>query len=191
MHAQPIAARSSELNLERLAEGIRDSAVESARSSLHPLLRHLEVALLGRRPDFVSTFYESLAVSVSRALSRMDSHLLAVFRFSSPGEADPATNVPHPGMPLHLLAITDDLGATQRLPLIGLDRALQSNLRQLGWPRFAGSGNTRFLDINLLTPRELRRGVGYAGLFSAFYSFPHRIWLRTRARPPGSGVGRI
>ncbi len=189
MSIQPRAAHGSELNLERLAGGIRDSAVESARNSLHPLLRHLEVALLGRRPDFVSTFYESLAVTVSRALSRMDSHLLAVFRFSSRRETDPATNVPHPGVPLHLLAITDDLEATQRLPLVGLDRALQSNLRRLGWPRFAG--NARLLDINLLTPRELRRGVGYAGLFSAFYSLPHRIWLRGQAGPSGLRAGRL
>ncbi len=179
MSVQHLAAHGSERNLERLAEGIRDSAVESARNVLHPLLRHLEVRVLGRRPEFVSTFYEALAIAVSRALARMDSHLLAVFRFSSPGETDPSTNVPHPGVPLHLLAITDEIEASQRLPLAGLDRALCSSLCRLGWSRFAGSA--RLLDINLLTPRELRRGVGYAGLFSAFYSFPHRVWLRGRA----------
>ncbi len=60
--------------------------------------------------------------------------------------------------------------------LAALDRAMAIELRNLHVPEFAG--RERALDVHLITPKEVRLGLGDAALLSAVQAAPIRVWAR-------------
>jgi hypothetical protein len=59
-----------------------------------------------------------------------------------------------------------------------LDRGLVSYLHQAGWSRF--EGNPSILDIQQVTPKEVKHGIGYGAMFCAVYTVPVKVWPRDR-----------
>jgi hypothetical protein len=47
-------------------------------------------------------------------------------------------------------------------------------LQQLGLPRF--EKRQSILDVQQVTPNELRHGIGYGAMFCAVYTVPVRVW---------------
>jgi hypothetical protein len=59
-----------------------------------------------------------------------------------------------------------------------LDGSLVKYLKQLGWQRFPTQQS--ILEVQQVTPNELRHGVGYGAMFYAVYTAPVRVWPQDR-----------
>jgi hypothetical protein len=55
-----------------------------------------------------------------------------------------------------------------------LDRSLVMCLRQSGWERFPT--HHPVLEVQQVTPSELRHGIGYGAMFCAVYTAPVKVW---------------
>lgn len=55
-----------------------------------------------------------------------------------------------------------------------LDYCLLNYLKQLGWSRFRKKQS--ILEIQQVTPNELRHGICYGAMFCAVYSAPVKVW---------------
>jgi hypothetical protein len=59
-----------------------------------------------------------------------------------------------------------------------LDQSLTKYLKQLGWSRF--QERKSILEVQQVTPNELRHGIGYGAMFFAVYTVPVKIWSREK-----------
>ena len=60
--------------------------------------------------------------------------------------------------------------------IAALDRALTDSLKGLPSPLFAERKFT--LDVSLITEKDVRLGLGPAGLLSAIFTPPIKVWQR-------------
>lgn len=151
-------------HLSEVAETVCLEAVNLVRQNV-PELRsvgHMETLI--RRPDFIGPFKCGLAVCLGKVLGANDDRVRAVFHYD---QTDPQ---------LHLLVLVTEPTAALTAFLAALDRALTIELHNLHVPEFAS--RDRVLDAHLITPKEVRLGLGDAVLLSAVQAVPTRIWTR-------------
>jgi hypothetical protein len=157
------------------AENLCEKALNDARAQLHPLLRSAELHLLGERHEFVETFRLALERRIARKLATWQTRVLSIFRFDQ-------TRRP-PGCPwdgsIHLLAKVPRVSKTIQAWGQTLDNSLLPCLRALGWSCFQERQSV--LEIQQVTPEEIRRGIGYGGMFFAAYTRPVSIWPQDRS----------
>jgi hypothetical protein len=171
-------ARSLEaLSIEQLADSIRDEALTLAQDKYAVFQRGSDLASLFRHPDFFEKFKYGLAVGVAGALAANDQNLLAAYVY------DPSTNPDSENgeeLPLeatlHLLALVSSPSAALNAFVASLDRALTASLKDLPSPLFARRESV--LDVNLITEKDARLGVGYAALLSSLFAPPLKVWTR-------------
>jgi len=158
------------------AEDLCEKALHDARAQLHPLLQSSELRLLGERHEFVETFRLALERRIARKLATWQTRVLSVFRFDQ-------TRRP-PGIPwdgsIHLLAKVPRVSKTIQAWGQTLDKSLLPCFRALGWSCF--QERQSILEVQQVTPEEIRRGIGYGGMFFAAYTRPVRIWPQDRLR---------
>jgi hypothetical protein len=65
---------------------------------------------------------------------------------------------------------------SKKVKLLGemLDKSLVDHLGQLGWSRFQKCPSV--LEVQQVTPNEVRRGVSYGAMFYAVYTVPVKVW---------------
>lgn len=158
-HPQPIIWHLSEV-----AETVCVEAVNLVRQRLPELRAISHMETLVRRPDFIGPFRCALAVCLGSVLGANDDRVRAVFHFD------------HTAPEVRLLALVTEPTAALTAFLAALDRALAIELRTLHVPEFAVRDHV--LDVHLITPQEVRLGLGEAGLLSAVQSAPIRVWAR-------------
>jgi hypothetical protein len=151
-------------HLSEVAETVCLEAINLVRqtSPEAQLVSHLET--LVRRPDFVGPFKCALAVCLGKVLGANDDRVQGVFHYD---QSDPV---------LHLLALVTEPTAALAAFLAALDRALTIELHNLHVPEFAGREHV--MDVRLVTPKEVRLGLGDAALLSSVRTAPVRIWSR-------------
>jgi hypothetical protein len=151
-------------HLSEVAETVCLEAVNLVRQRLPELrsIAHLET--LVRRPDFAGPFKCGLAVCLGKVLGANDSRVRAVFHYD------------HADTELHLLVLVSEPTAALTAFLAALDRAMAIELRNLHVPEFAAG--QRALDVHLITPKDVRLGLGDAALLSAVQAAPIRVWTR-------------
>ena len=151
-------------HLSEVAETVCLEAINLVRQHVPALAPIGHIETLVRRPDFIGPFKCGLAVCLGKVLGANDDRVRTVFH------ADPTET------PLHLLVLVAEPTAALAAFIAALDRALSIELHNLHIPEFAGQD--RVLDVRLITPKEVRLGLGDAARLASVHSAPTRIWSR-------------
>jgi hypothetical protein len=151
-------------HLSEVAETVCLEAVNLVRQHVPALAPIGHTETLVRRPDFIGPFRCGLAVCLGKVLGANDGRVRAVFH------ADPTES------PLRLIVLVTEPTAALEAFIAALDRALSIELHNLHIPEFAG--RDRVVEVHLITPKEVRLGLGDAALLAAVQSAPTRIWSR-------------
>lgn len=175
--------RRSEKTVEHLSSALKDigqvandlceKALEDAKRQLHPLLQNAGLNRLSQRGDFLQAFKDALEEQVARKLAFWQPGVQAIFRYDETRTDDVVT---WDGS-IHLLVKVPRLSDKVRIVGKMLDRSLVICLRQLGWQRF--SARQTVLEVQQVTPNELRHGVSYGAMFCAVYNTPVKVWPQT------------
>jgi len=145
-------------------------ALNDAKGQMHPLLRSAELDRLDQRPDFVQAFKSALEKRIAQTLAGWQPGVQAVFTF----EETLAENKETWDGSIHLLVKVPRLSNAIKTWGENLDRGLMKCLNELGWSRFRP--HQTILEIQQVTPRELRYGVSYGAMFSAVFNLPVKVW---------------
>jgi len=160
-----------------VANDLCEKALNDAKDQLHPLLREIELHRLEKRSEFVQAFKSALEKRIARKLAVWQPGVEAIFKF----DATLAENREAWDGSLHLLVKVPRLSEALKTLSEKLDQSLLRHLRQLGWSRFRTCQS--ILEIQQVTPNELRHGISYGAMFSAVYNVPVKIWPpKRRAR---------
>lgn len=151
-----------------------DKALDDAKAQLHPLLRTVEVERLDQRREFLQAFKSALERRIARTLAAWQPGVQAVFKY----EESPMENLESWDGSIHLLVKVPRLSNTVKALGKTLDKVLVKHLKQSGLPRFAKRQS--ILDVQQVTPNELRHGVSYGAMFYAVYTAPVKIWPQDR-----------
>lgn len=152
------------------AREICDKSLNEAKEQLHPLLRNVDMERLAQRTDFLQAFKSALERRIARKLAAWQPGVQAVFKF----DETPLENLESWDGSIHLLVKVPRL--SNMLKALGktLDKVLVKHLEQLGLSRFGKRQS--ILDVQQVTPNELRHGIGYGAMFCAVYTVPVKVW---------------
>ena len=147
-----------------------EKALNDAKGQLHPLLRSVEVEHLGRRNEFLQAFKTALEKRIARKLAAWQPSVQAVFKF----DETRTENMECWDGSIHLLVKVPRLSNTVKALGKTLDKGLVKRLKQLGWSHFRTRQS--ILDIQQVTPNELRHAVSYGAMFCAVDNAPIKVW---------------
>lgn len=162
-------------DLEQTANNICENALKDAKSQLHPLLQQVELDRLDQRDEFTHAFKSALEQRIARTLSGSQTAVQAVFRFD---ESWRDNHKSWDGV-IHLLVKVPHLSNAIKAFGKKLDKSMLKCLKHFGWSRFQKSKSV--LEIQQVTPNEIRHGVSYGAMFSAVYSAPVKVWPQNNA----------
>jgi len=157
-------------DLGQMVEDICEKALNDAKAQLHPLIQSAELERLDKRSEFVQAFKSALEKRIARKLATWQPGVEAVFKF----DETLAENREVWDGSLHLLVKVPRLSDAIKTLSKKLDQSLLRYLKQLGWSRF--QKRQSILEIQQVTPNELRHGVSYGAMFAAVYNVPVKIW---------------
>jgi hypothetical protein len=156
----------------QVANRICEQALSDAKEQLHPLMRNSELHQLRKRNEFVQAFKLALEKRIAQTLAVWQPNVQAVFKF------DPSRmeNREVWDGSIHLLVKVPHV--SNAIKTIGkkLDQGLTYCLKQLGWSRF--QQRQSILEVQQVTPQELRHGISYGAMFYAVYTVPVKVWSR-------------
>jgi hypothetical protein len=161
-------------DLGATANELCEKALEDAKSQLHPLLQNTELGRLSQRGEFLRAFKSALEQRIARKLAAWQPGVQAIFKY----DETRMENVENWDGSIHLLVKVPRL--SNRMKALGkkLDQSLVNYLRQLGWLRFRR--RETILEVQQVTPNELRHGIGYGAMFFAAYTAPVKVWPQNR-----------
>ena len=165
------------IQLTEVAETLRDDSFLVAREGLVPPRDELPLETLLNDLEFVDHFKHSLAAGIARVLAAYDRQVKTIHYYDPrvcPEERAGST-LPIDAT-IHLLVEVNHPSPALSVLILALDRELTECLKTLPSGRFA---NLSFiLDVNVLTPEDIRAGRGHATLLSSLYTPPLKIWGR-------------
>ncbi len=162
----------SDERFEWIAHDLCENALEDARKQLHPLVRGYALDRLDKRSEFGQAFKLALEQRIASIIALWLPGVQAIFCFDESWMESRAT---WDGS-VHLLIKVSQLSNAIQLFGNRLDACLLKCLKGSGWSRFQGKHS--ILEIQQVTPNELRHAIGYGAMFCAVYSVPIRIWSR-------------
>ena len=160
--------------LGQVANDLCEKALNDAKEQLHPLLRDAELERLDQRDEFVQAFKSALELRIARKLAVWQPGVQAVFKF----DETPTENLEAWAGSIHLLVKVPRLSNAVKALGKKLDQCLVKYLKQLGWSRFYKRQS--ILEVQQVTPNELRHGVSYGAMFFAVYTAPIKVWPQNR-----------
>ncbi len=164
----------------QVANDLCEKALNDAKAQLHPLLRSVELDRLDRRYEFVQAFKFALERRIAQKLALWQPSVQAVFKFD---ESWMENRKSWDGT-IHLLVKVPRLSNAIKLLNKKLVQSLVKRLKGLGWSRFQKWKS--ILEIQQVTPNEVRRGISYGAMFWAVYSAPVKVWPQNGGRDEGS-----
>jgi hypothetical protein len=165
------------IQLTEVAETLRDDSFLEARELLTPTRGELPLKTLLEDLDFVDCFKHNLASGIARVLAAYDRQVKAV-HFYDPlvcSEGREGSNLPIDAT-IHLLVEVRHPSPALSVLVGALDHALTESLKELPSALFVHRQFT--LDVNVLTPEDIKVGRGHATLLSSLYTPPLIIWRR-------------
>lgn len=156
--------------IDKAVNDLCEGALGDARGQLHPLARNNELSRLEQRVEFLQALKSGLEQRIARRLAAWQPDVQAVFKY----EETPTQSVEHWDGSIHLLVKVPRLSDAVKMLAKVLDDALVNSLHQLGLPRFRGCQSV--LNVQQITPSELRHGIGYGAMFCAVYTAPVKVW---------------
>jgi len=169
---KPVVPDPKELG--QVANDLCEKALNDAKEQLHPLLRDAELDRLDRRDEFVQAFKGAVELRIARKLAAWLPGVQAVFRF----DETPLQSWETWDGSVHLLVKVPRLSDAVKSLEKKLDQSLVRYLKQLGWSRF--QKHQSILEVQQVTPNELRRGISYGAMFFAVYTTPVKVWPQNR-----------
>jgi hypothetical protein len=167
-------------DLEQVANELCKTALNVAKGQLHPLLQNTKLERLDQRKEFVQAFKNALEERIARKLASWQPGVQAVFKFD---ETRMKNNDSWDGS-IHLLVMVSHLSNTVKALGEMLDQSLVKCLKQLDWSRFQKTQS--ILEVQQVTPNEIRRGISYGAMFYAVYTVPKKVWAQNRWHDEGS-----
>jgi hypothetical protein len=165
------------LELDELARALTNDALAHARAKLSSRDRGLDAASLLGRPNFVASLKAELASGIAHALAENDRRVRAVYTYDPALNADSEDGVGLPqDLTLHLIVWVESSSAALEAFIGALDRALIEGLQELSSPLFAQRSS--WINPTIITDREVRLGLGAAGMLSAVFAPPIKVWDR-------------
>jgi hypothetical protein len=170
-----LAPMPQALSLQELAEELCANALDEARQKFGTLGEDLDTAELLRMPAFVTAFKHSLARHIAATLAENDASVQAAYTYDPSMNPDSECGDDLPvDVTIHLLVHVTHISAALETFIAALDRTLTAILSRLPSAEFAQ--RTSFLDVNLLTDEDARRGTRYAAFLSSLFAPPLRVW---------------
>lgn len=163
-------------DLSDVASDLCEKAMQDAKKQLHPLMRDAHLGRLDERSEFVQAFKNALENRIARKLAAWQPGVQAVFKF----DETPTENWETWDGSIHLLVKVPSLSDALKTLARKLDRSLLKYLKRLDWPRF--QDRQSILEVQQVTPNELRHGIGYGGMFCAVYTVPVKVWPQDKKR---------
>ena len=154
----------------QVASDLCEKALNDAKAQLHPLLRNVDVERLDQRSEFLQAFKSALEQGIARKLAAWQPGIQAVFKFDEVW----TESIESWDSSIHLLVKVPQLSNAMKVLGKMLDKGLVKGLKQLGWSRF--QKRQSILDIQQVTPNEIRRGISYGAMFCAVYTVPVKVW---------------
>jgi hypothetical protein len=161
-------------NFGEAANDLCEKALNDAKAQLHPLLRNTELDRLGQRSEFLQAFKSALEQRIARKLAAWQPGVQAVFKY----DQTLTENMEKWDGSIHLLVKVPRLSTVVKVLGRKLDGGLVKCLKRLGWQRFRMLQS--ILEVQQVTPNELRHGIGYGAMFCAVYTVPVKVWPRDR-----------
>jgi len=158
----------------QVANDLCENALNDAKEQLHPLLWDVELDRLDRRDEFVQAFKSALELRIARKLAAWQPGVQAVFKFDETS----AQNWETWDGSIHLLVKVPRLSDAVKSLGKKLDQSLVKYLKQVGWSRVRKRQS--ILEVQQVTPTELRHGIGYGAMFYAVYTAPVKVWPQDR-----------
>ena len=157
-------------DIGQVANDLCEKSLNEAKAQLHPLLRSVEVERLSQRSEFLRAFKSALERRIARKLAAWQPGVQAVFKF----DETPTENMASWDGSIHLLVKVSRLSKAIKALGKTLDKGLVKHLKKLGWSRFRHRQS--ILEIQQVTPNELRHGISYGAMFYAVYTVPVKVW---------------
>jgi hypothetical protein len=161
-------------NFGEVANDLCEKAVVDAKGQLHPLLQNSELDRLEQRDEFRSAFKNALEQRIARKLALWQPSVEAVFKYDVIG----TQHMQDWDGSIHLLVKVPRLSNAMKALGKKLDRSLVKSFKQLGWRRLPERQSV--LEVQQVTPNELRHAVGYGAMFCAVYNVPVKVWPQSR-----------
>ena len=163
-----------ENDFEQVANALCEAALNDAKGQLHPLLQNAELERLDQRSEFIQAFKSALEQRIARKLASWLPDVEAVFRF----DETRTENRESWNGSVHLLVMVSQL--TNGVKTLGemLDQYLVKCLKQWDWSRFQTTQS--ILEVQQVTPNEIRHGISYGAMFYAVYTVPKKVWPQNR-----------
>ena len=163
------------MSLQEIAERLCTDALAEARQKFGLLGEELDTAELLRMPAFVTAFKHALARHIAETLAQNDVSVQAAYTYDPSMNPDSECGDDLPtDVTVHLLVRVTHISAALETYIVALDQALTPILSRVPSAEFAQ--RTSFLDVNLLTDEDARRGTRYAALLSSLFAPPLRVW---------------
>jgi hypothetical protein len=147
-----------------VAETLIDEALGLVRMHVPALGAVSHQPTLVARPDFAGPFKCALAIRVARVLGAQCAGVCSVYHYDQEAAA------------LRLVVLCSNPKEQNFEFVRRLDRALLDQLQFLRVPEFLGAACV--LDVLAMTPKDVRLGIGGAGLLGAVRNAPVQIWTR-------------
>ena len=156
--------------LRLVSRELAEKALIDAKPLLHPLLQQVDLENLGQHREFVQAFKDALERAVAERIFLRLSFVKVVYKFDPPRGSSTAGW----DSMIHLLLLVPRL-----LPSINelgfkLDSEMLQQLQSLSWTRFQHSKSV--VEIQQVTPNEIRRGICSGAMFFSLYAAPVQVW---------------
>ena len=163
------------LDAEVLAEAMVQEAIAQARTRLSRRDSRLDDAtLLGRAP-FMASVKSGLAQAIAAALAANDRQVRAVYIFDPGLNADSEDGVEVPqDLTLHLIVQVETASPALEALISALDGALVERLKTRSVEVVAQRRS--LIAATIITDHDIRLGVGAAGMLSAVFAPPIKLW---------------
>jgi hypothetical protein len=161
-------------DFEQVANDLCEKALNDAKAQLHSLLQSAELDRLDKRSKFLQAFKSALEQRIARKLAIWQPGVQVVFKYDETW----TENMEKWDGSIHLLVKVPRLSNAVKVLGRKLDGGLVKYLKRLGWQRFRTLQS--ILEVQQVTPNELRHGVGYGAMFCAVYTVPVKVWPRDR-----------
>lgn len=151
-------------HFSEVVETILEKALDLVRANV-PAFKgaaHLETMI--QRPDFAGPFRCALAIELAKVIGADNPDVRTVFAYD--------LSLPN----LHLIALVSRPTYGHSDYIHALDQALCERMRELRLPDC--SARAGMLDVQFVTPQDVRLGIGTTGLLSAVRTAPVRVWAR-------------
>lgn len=151
-------------HFSEVVETILETAAEMVRAHVPAFKGAGQLGTMIQRPDFAGPFRCALAIELAKLIGADNPDVSTIFSYDL---AEPN---------LHLIALVSRPTHGHSAYIRALDHALCERMQELRVPDC--SGRSGMLDVQFVTPKDVRLGIGVTGLLSAVRTAPVRIWTR-------------